>query len=302
MEKAPHRIDSISTLHQLLGLPKPLHPLVSLVRNCDVKLVKEIFPASLLLNFYKISFMEDVRGKVKYGQNNYDFEEGGMVFVAPSQLLAAPDDADAYDGFNLFVHPDFLQTYPLAAKIKKYHFFSYATNEALHLSDREKQTILSVFKIIGEELGERIDDFSQDVVISQIELLLNYSNRFYKRQFNTRKTVYHDVLSRLENILEAYFNDNIAISKGLPTVQYISDQLHLSPHYLSDMLRSLTGMNAQQHIHQKLIDKAKTALSTSNLSIAEIAYNLGFGYPQSFHKFFKGKTNTSPLEFRQSFQ
>lgn len=302
MENTPQRIDSISALHKLLGLPKPLHPLVSLIRNCDVKTVKETFPASLLLHFYKISYMENIRGKVKYGQGHYDFEEGGMVFVAPDQVLTAPDDADEYDGFNLFVHPDFFQTYPLAAKIKKYHFFSYATNEALHLSEKEKKTILSVFTIIGDELAERIDDFSQDVVVAQIELLLHYSNRFYKRQFNTRKTVNHDILSKLEVILDAWFDDDSAIVNGLPTVQYLSDQLHLSPHYLSDLLRSLTGMNTQQHIHQKLIEKAKTALSTSNLSIAEIAYNLGFGYPQSFNKFFKSKTNTSPLAFRQSFQ
>ncbi|PZF71904.1 helix-turn-helix domain-containing protein [Taibaiella soli] len=301
MENTPHHINSISALHKLLGLPKPLHPLVSLIRNCDVKTVKETFPANLLLHFYKISFMEDVRGKIKYGQGHYDFEEGGMVFVAPDQVLAAPDDSDAYDGFNLFIHPDFFQTYPLAAKIKKYHFFSYASNEALHLSDKEKKTMLSVFKIIGEELEERIDDFSQDVVISQIELLLNYSNRFYKRQFNTRKTANHDVLSKLENILDSYFESDKAVTDGLPTVQYLSDQLHLSPHYLSDLLRTLTGMNTQQHIHQKLIEKAKTSLSTTNRSIAEIAYNLGFGYPQSFNKFFKSKTNQSPVEFRQSF-
>jgi AraC family transcriptional regulator, transcriptional activator of pobA len=301
VENTPHRINSISALHKLLGLPKPIHPLASLIRNCDVKIVKEEFPTSLLLNFYKISYMEQIPAKVKYGQGYYDFDEGGMVFVAPDQLLTAPDDAEEYEGFNLFVHPDFLQTYPLAASIKKYHFFSYAINEALHLSEKEKTIIESVFRIIGNELEERIDDSSQDVIISQIELLLNYSNRYYKRQFNTRKAVNHDVLTRLERILDDYFNSETALSKGLPSVQYLADELHLSPHYLSDMLRALTGQNAQQHIHNKVIEKAKAALSTTTLSIAEIAYSLGFGYPQSFNKFFKSKAKCSPMEYRQSF-
>jgi AraC family transcriptional activator of pobA len=300
-DPAPHRINSISELHKLLGLPKPLHPLVSLVQNCDLKMVKEEFPTSLSLNFYKISYIENLHGKIKYGQSYYDFDEGGMVFVAPHQLLTSPEDANEYRGFNLFVHPDFLQTYPLAGNIKKYNFFSYAANEALHLSDKEKTTIISIFEIINDELASRIDDFSQDVIISQFELLLNYSNRFYKRQFTTRKVINHDVLTKLEKVLDDYFNSEAALMNGLPTVQYLSEQLHLSAHYLSDLLRALTGRNAQQHVHDKIIEKAKESLSVSSLSVAEIAYSLGFGHPQSFNKFFKSKTNYSPLAFRQSF-
>lgn len=301
MEPAPYKINSISTLHHLLGLPKPLHPQVSLVHNCDVKIANESFPSPLILNFYKISYMEDLHGKIKYGQSYYDFDEGGMVFISPNQLLTAPGDAEEYEGFNLFVHPDFLQSYPLAGNIKKYHFFSYATNEALHLSDQEKSTITTIFHIIADELAARIDDFSQDVVISQIELLLNYCKRFYKRQFTTRKTISNDLLVKLEKVLDDYFNDDTALIKGLPTVQYLSEQLLVSPHYLSDTLRALTGQNAQQHIHHKLLEKAKEALSATNLSVAEIAYNMGFGHAQSFNKFFKNKMRLSPLEFRQSF-
>jgi len=301
MPVVPQQINSISELHRLLGLPKPLHPMVSLVHNCNVSMVKDEFPTSLLFNFYKISFIEDMRGKVKYGQSFYDFEEGGMVFVAPGQLLTTAPDADEYAGFNIFVHPDFFRGYPLATSIEKYHFFTYAANEALHLSDRERKTILSLFKIIEDELGSNIDDSSQDVIVSQIELLLSYSNRFYKRQFTTRKVMNNDLLAKLEQVLDAYLDNDKALAKGLPTVQYLAEQLNVSPHYLSDMLRTLTGQNAQQHIHNKLIEKAKEKLSTTELSISEIAYELGFEHPQSFSKLFKTKTNLSPLEFRQSF-
>jgi AraC family transcriptional activator of pobA len=201
----------------------------------------------------------------------------------------------------LLVHPDLLLSYPLAKGIKQYGFFSYAANEALHLSDQERTTIMTVFQIIDEELNSRIDDFSQDVIVSQIELLLNYSNRFYKRQFITRKAVAHDQLQKIEKVLDQYFDDNKAVTQGLPTVQYLAEQVNLSPGYLSDMLRTLTGQNAQQLIHQKLVEKAKGILSTSHLSVAEIAYQLGFEHPQSFTRLFKSKTQLSPVDFRLSF-
>jgi len=206
-----------------------------------------------------------------------------------------------HSGFTVLFHPDFLAGYPLAKKIKKYGFFSYSVNEALHLSDKEKTTIISVFKNMEEELNRTIDDFSQDVVISQIELLLNYSNRFYKRQFITRKAINNDLLSKMEEILDDYFNNEKSIKEGIPTVHFLADKLNLTPSYLSDMLRSLTGQNTQHHIHNKLIEKAKERLSTTNLTVAEIAYELGFEHSQSFSKLFKSKTNQSPIEFRSSF-
>ena len=299
-EPGPHQFNSISDLHRMLGLPKPLHPLVSLVDNTDIAIDKDQLPSSFLLNFYKISYKTGLRGKIRYGQNYYDFDEGGMVFTSPNQLMATEDDAE-YKGYTLLVHPDFIRNYPLGKNIKNFGFFSYAANEALHLSDKEKSVILNIFKNIQDELQSAIDDFSQDVIIAQIELILNYSNRFYKRQFITRKSANSDLLSKLEMLLNDYFNKETALMKGLPTVQYLADELHVSPHYLSDMLRTLTGQNAQQHIHHQLIEKAKEILSASNLSVAEIAYQLGFEHPQSFNKLFKRKTNLSPLQFRQSF-
>jgi AraC-like DNA-binding protein len=300
-DHTPQKINSISELHRMLGLPKPLHPLVSLVDNTRIAVEKDKLPTAFLFNFYKISYKTILRGKIRYGQNYYDFDEGGLVFTAPNQILAITDDTE-YFGSTLLIHPDFIRNYPLGENIKKFGFFSYDTNEALHLSEKEKVVILNIFRNIEDELQSTIDDFSQDVIIAQIELLLNYSNRFYKRQFLTRKAVNNDLLSKLEHLLDDYFDkESAALTKGLPTVQYLAAQLNVSPRYLSDMLRSLTGQNAQQHIHNKLIEKAKEMLSASNLSVAEVAYQLGFEYPQSFNKLFKRKTNLSPLEFRESF-
>jgi len=299
-ENIPYKFNSISELHRVLGLPKPLHPLVSLADNTRISIDKDQLPTSFLFNFYKISYKKNLRGKIRYGQNYYDFDEGGLVFTSPNQLLAITDDTE-YSGHTLLIHPDFIRNYPLGKNIKNFGFFSYSANEALHLSEKEKSIILNIFRNIDDELQSTIDDFSQDVVVSQIELILNYSNRFYKRQFITRKAVSNDLLAELENVLNDYFNNETALMSGLPTVQYLSEQLNVSPHYLSDMLRSLTGQNAQQHIHNKLIDQAKEILTATNLSVSEIAYRLGFEHPQSFSKLFKSKTNLSPLEFRQSF-
>jgi AraC family transcriptional activator of pobA len=297
-ENIPHTFNSISDLHRVLGLPKPLHPLISLVDNTHIAIDKDQLPASFLLNFYKISYKKGLRGKIRYGQSYYDFDEGGLVFTSPNQLLATTDDTE-YLGYTLLIHPDFIRNYPLGKSIKNFGFFSYSANESLHLSEKEKQTIISIFENIEQELTSTIDDFSQDVMIAQIEVLLNYSNRFYKRQFITRKAISNDLLDKLENLLNDYFNNEN--THGLPTVQHLSEQLNLSPRYLSDMLRSLTGQNAQQHIHSKLIEKAKELLSTKNLSVAEVAYQLGFEHPQSFNKIFKRKTNLTPIEFKHSF-
>jgi AraC-like DNA-binding protein len=197
--------------------------------------------------------------------------------------------------------PGFFSRVSFSKKNKQYGFFSYSVNEALHLSDKEKATIIAVFKSIDEELQNRIDDFSRDVIISQSETLLNYSNRFYKRQFLTRKAISNDLLQQSEEILDDYFNKEKSLVQGIPTVQYLAEALNISPGYLSDMLRSLTGQNAQQHIHNKLIEKAKEKISTTKLTISEIAYELGFEHPSSFNKLFKSKTNLSPLDFGHSF-
>jgi AraC family transcriptional activator of pobA len=295
-----YQFDSLTDFHRMFGLSKPRHPLISFIDIKEMSYDPKNLPGSLIMDFYKIAFKKNVCGKAKYGQSYYDFGEGGLVFTAPGQVFEKPDGT-ATSGYMLLVHPDLLLSYPLAKGIKQYGFFSYAANEALHLSDQERTTIMMVFQIIDEELNSRIDDFSQDVIVSQIELLLNYSNRFYKRQFITRKAVAHGQLEKIEKLLDQYFDGDRTVKQGLPTVQYLADQMNLSASYLSDMLRTLTGQNAQQLIHQKLIEKAKEILSTSNLSIAEIAYHLGFEHPQSFTRLFKNKTRLSPVDFRLSF-
>ncbi|MCE3074345.1 helix-turn-helix domain-containing protein [Chryseobacterium gwangjuense] len=303
MEKkdySPLKISSVSELHTILQLPKPLHPLISLVDNRTMSVNKDFLHRSFTLGFYKISYKFSENGKIGYGQGYYDFNEGGMMFTAPNQVLITDENAEYY-GYTLFIHPDFLRNYPLAKNIKKYGFFSYDTNEALHLSEKEKTTIVSLMNNINDELHTAIDEISQDVIISYIEVLLNYSNRFYKRQFITRKMVNHDLLSKMDDLLEDYFNSQKTLTNGLPTVDFLASELHLSAHYLSDMLRNLTGQNAQQHIHEKLIEKAKEYLTTTGFSVSEVAYQLGFEHSQSFNKLFKKKTNTTPLSYKQSF-
>jgi AraC family transcriptional activator of pobA len=297
------KMESLSDMHRAFGLPAPAHPLISLVDGATNRIILSNLPYSHVLNFYKISYKPSLGGKLKYGQGYYDFDEGGLLFAAPNQIIGnhGNNDAEICSQYTLLIHPDFFWNYPLAKKIKQYGFFSYAANETLHLSDKEKATIFSIFKIIEEELNSRIDDFSQDVIISQIELLLNYANRFYKRQFITRKAVNSDLLQRLEDILDEYFISDKSANHGIPTVQYLSEKLNISPSYLSDMLRSLTGQNTQYLIHQKIIEKAKEKLSATSLSVSEVAYELGFGHPQSFNKLFKAKTKISPLKFRKSF-
>jgi AraC family transcriptional activator of pobA len=297
----PYIFESLTDLHRMLGLPKPLHPLISLIENKEEKLDLNNLPQSFVYNFYKIAYKKNLSGRLKYGQGYYDFDEGGLFFKAPNQLSANAENNDDHTGFTMLFHPDFLAGYPVAKKIKQYGFFSYSVNEALHLSDKERETIMSIFKIIDDELQNRIDDFSQDVIISQIETLLNFSNRFYKRQFITRKSANTNLLEKLEEILEVYFNSEQLVNQGIPTVQFLAEKLNISPSYLSDMLRSLTGHSAQQHIHDKLIQKAKERISVTSLTISEIAYELGFEHPSSFNKLFKSKTNMSPSEFRQSF-
>jgi len=297
-----YKFESLSDAHRFFGLPQPRHPLISLMNGAHSPMEPDRIPQRHVLSFYKISYKPKLSGKLMYGQGYYDFNEGGLLFASPGQVIGGNDnDGTVCSQYALLIHPDFFLGYPLARKIKQYGFFSYSTNETLHLSEEEKNTILSILSFIETELNSRIDDFSHDVMISQIELLLSYANRFYKRQFITRKSVHHDLLQKLEAILDDCFGDEKSLRQGVPTVQFLADTLNISPSYLSDMLRSLTGQNAQQHIHNKLIEKAKEKISTTSLSISEIAYELGFEHPSSFNKLFKSKTKLSPLKFRQSF-
>ncbi|KIC94231.1 helix-turn-helix domain-containing protein [Flavihumibacter solisilvae] len=301
-DKAHTVLNSISQLHSLLKLKKSAHPLVSVIRAEDVDVKSIQITEPVIFNFYVINVKTNCKGKIKYGQHYYDFDEGVMTFVAPKQRIELEEPTGSKsEGWMLVIHPDFLHGYPIAKKMKDFGFFSYAVNEALHLSDKENQVINGIMQNLQDEIAAIIDGYTQDVVVSHIELLLNYSNRFYNRQFITRKKASSDLLVKFEELLTAYFNGDVEGPEGLPSVQYFSDKLFVSPNYLNDMLKNLTGQTTQQHIHNTVIGKAKELLSTTNLSVSEIAYQLGFEYPQSFNKLFKNKTNVTPLEFRQSF-
>ena len=298
----PHKIKSINEFHQLRNLPKPQHPLISVINFETIKRMRVDEPKSLIQDFYSIALKRAVNVRMKYGQQEYDFNEGVLFFIAPGQVYSIEtEEGFQHSGWIILIHPDFLWNTPLAKKIKQYEYFGYSVNEALHLSEKEEATIIGIVKNIEQEYHSNIDKFSQDVMIAQLELLLTYAERFYNRQFITRKITNHNILNRMESILSDWFNSDTLERKGLPTVQYIASTLNISPNYLSELLKVLTGQSTLQHIHDKLIEKAKERLSTTDLSVSEIAYELGFEHPQSFSKLFKTKTNLSPLEFRQSF-
>jgi AraC family transcriptional regulator, transcriptional activator of pobA len=298
------KIKTISEYHRLRGLPKPMHPLISIVDFSSIEYSEETEEVNWIFDFYSIALKRNFGSKFTYGQQQYDFDDGILFFMSPGQLFGVKiDDKNNFhpSGYMLLVHPDFLWNTTLAATIKQYDFFDYSVNEALFLSDKEERIINGIIENISQECHSNIDKYSKQIIISHIETLLNYSERFYNRQFITREKANHQILEQLENLLSEYFNSDDLISKGLPSVQFVAENLHVSPGYLGNLLRVLTGQNTQQHIHNKLIEKAKEKLSTTNLSVSEIAYQLGFEHSQSFSKLFKTKTNVSPLVFRQSF-
>lgn len=298
------RINSITEFHRKMGLPLPENPLISIVDYSKIQHFPENNPASAVFDFYSISIKRNLNYKLFYGQQKYDFDEGVMFFLAPGQVLKIEMEQNAisdHSGWMLLIHPDFIWNTSLAKNIKKYNYFDYSVNESLFLSQKEETVINTILENIKQEYHSNIDKFSHDIIIAQLEVLLNYAERFYQRQFLTRRKTNHKVLENLEDILNGYFDNDKLIGKGLPTVHKIAEALHMSSNYLSELLKVLTGQNTQQHIHQKIIEKAKLKLSTTDLSATEIAYELGFEHPQSFSKLFKTKTNLTPLEFRNSF-
>jgi AraC family transcriptional activator of pobA len=296
----PYRIKSITEIYRLMGLEKPHHPLIGVINLSGLQAHPEI--NAVLFDLYVIALKRNC-DKLHYGQQVYDFDEGLMAFMAPGQILRGEENGPPknLEGWMLFIHPDFLWNTSLATKMKQYEFFNYSANEALFLSDKEESLINGIVNNIINEYESNMDKFSQDIIIAHLDTLLNYADRFYQRQFITRKKSNHEVLTRLEKLLSDYFNEKDLVSKGLPSVQYIADNLHISPSYLRSLLKSLTGQSTQQLIHEKLIEKAKEKLSTTNLTVSEIAYELGFEHLQSFSKLFKTKTQLSPMEFRQGF-
>ena len=297
------RIKTITEFHRMRGLPKPEHPLISIVDYSAIVRPVDISETNWIFDFYQISIKRGVNAKMKYGQQQYDFDEGVMFFISPNQVFRIEPEPknENRSGWMLLLHPDFFWDTSLAKTIKQYDFFDYSVNEALFLSDKEEKTLNDIIDNIKQEYHANIDKFSKQIIISQIETLLNYSERFYNRQFITREKTNHQILDRLEKLLSNYFNSEDLVTKGLSTVRYVAGTLNVSQKYLSSLLNVLTGQSTQQHIHDKLIDKAKEKLSTTDLTVSEIAYELGFEHLQSFSKLFKTKTKLSPLEFRQSF-
>ena len=296
-------LSTVTDYTRLCGLPAPAHPLLTLI---DLEQTRSnVLPADMppvVQQLYTVWLKKNLKGKVHYGHQSYDFGEGVMGFMAPGQVFAvdATLDISEISGWMLVFHPDLLRKYPLAQKIAGYGFFFYQVHEALHISAQEENLLDDLLRIIRSEYERPIDAFSQDVLVAQLEVLLNYANRFYHRQFLTRRTAEHDLLSRFEAQVTTYFAHES--EQPLPTVQHFADALHVSPAYLSDMLRTLTGENTQQHIHRALIEKAKRLLLTTSLSINETAFQLGFEYPQYFSRLFKSKTGLTPAAFRFSAQ
>jgi len=298
----PYIIKSISELHQLFALAKPDHPLISVI-DFEILSYKHSDVWKYFANdFYCITIKKGGNGTLKYGQRDYDFNEGMMTFTKPGQVFSVKAVSDnPVTGYMLVFKSELIRPYALGINISDYGFFDYQIAEALHLSAKEEKIISSLLKQMQEELKDNIDNYSQDVIVSHLDLLLNYSNRFYNRQFLSRKAINNDLLADIEKILNNYFHSESGLSSGLPTVQSIASQLNISPNYLSDLLRNSIGMNAQQYIQQHLIEKAKELLATSRMTVGEIAIQLGFEYSQSFSKLFKKVTNQTPVAFRQSF-
>jgi AraC-like DNA-binding protein len=301
------RIPTISEYFRHMGWPKPQHPLISVINFEELKTERRNHVVvNFIFDFYAIT-MKRMKGlRYKYGQHYYDFEDDGILFfLSPNQVFniepieqAAPEKPS---GWALFIHPDFFWNTTLAKTIKQYDFFDYAINEALLLSEKEEVILNEVIRHITQEYQSNIDKFTKQIIVTHVENLLSYCERFYNRQFITREKASHQVLDNLEKLLTGYFNNDNLMAKGLPTVRYVSDQLNVSVSYLSRLLKVLTGQTTQQHIHNKLIEKANEKLSTTTTPVSEIAYSLGFEHSQAFSRLFKSKTNQSPLVFRRSY-
>ena len=291
-----YNIDTVAEYNNMVG-QETLHPLVSVI---DFSKVKPFAFKKTLINLYAI-FLKDIKcGNITYGINNYDYEEGTLIFISPGQVYGVDSDGEKRQaaGTALVFHPDLIHGTSLGRHIKDYTFFSYEVNEALHLSTRERQIIDDCFDNIKYELEHAIDSHSKTLIVSYVELFLNYSRRYYERQFNTRSHVNKNVLVQFEKVLDEYFSSDKPIETGLPSVGYCAEKLFLSPNYLGDLLKKETGKSALEHIQLKMVDVAKEKIFDTSKSISDIAYELGFKYPQHFTRMFKKNTGYSPIEFR----
>jgi AraC-like DNA-binding protein len=293
---AIENMDTIDKFNAGLGV-ETLHPLISVVDFSEAK------PATTILRrfgFYYIVFKGDSCGTLIYGRNQYDYQNGTLVFISPGQVAGNPNGTEPtqLNGWGLCFHPDLLRGTSLGQKMKEYTFFSYEANEALHMSERERQVILNCFREIREELSHSIDKHSKSIVTANIEVFLNHCLRFYDRQFITRETVNKDVLSRFEQLLNHYFESDNPQTTGLPSVQYFADQLRLSANYFGDLVKKETGKSAQEYIQLKLVEKAKDKLYNPEITVNEVAYELGFKYPHHFSRMFKKVVGSSPTDYR----
>lgn len=292
-------IKSLSHLHQLLGFPKPKHPLISVIDAADIQVPEQEVNGRFVYDFYMIS-MKDKSCGMEYGRNSFDFAEGVMIFSAPGQVYTPTRviRQGEINGWLLCFHPDLIRNTHLAGEIDDYSFFNYDVYEALHLSEAEEKQMNECVANIQTEYEQRIDKHSRRVIIANLELILNYCLRFYERQFHTRTTQSRDVVAQFENELKSYFHSEQNLVSGLPSIQYFADKVHLSAHYFSDLLKKETGRSAKDHINDFVIEKAKNLLQGSAHSISEIAYDLGFNYPHYFTRLFKAKTGRTPQEYR----
>lgn len=294
------RINSVGQVHDFFGLPKPKHPLISVLPITDEMTNFDYGDVQYIFELYQISLKMGISGSITYGRNSYDFEEGTVVFTKPGQSLKIEqgEDFTGSSGWSMVFHPDLIRRSELGKVIDEYSFFAYEVNEALHISEDEQKTLTEHIKKIEREYNQNIDRHSQDLMVSNIKLLLDYCTRYYDRQFYARTNMHKDFVSRFERLLRDYYDTEKPLELGIPTVKYFGSELNMSPHYMSDMLRKETGRSAQDHIHYFLIDRAKTKLLSTDEPISQIAYGLGFGYPNHFSKLFKSKTGMSPMEYR----
>lgn len=294
------QLQSIADLHKLFNLGNIQHPLVAVLDFS--KVIEQVEEHSKIsTDFYSIMFKNYCKNNIKYGRKAIDFQDGNLICIAPNQTIEIDNEIEHREnmlGWGLFFHPDLIRATSLNDKLKSYSFFNYEVSEALHLSDKEKNILLECVQKIQSELQENIDVHSQYIIVSTIELLLNYCSRFYGRQMITRSQTNKSIITQIENILNKYFTETKLKEQGLPTVKFLADNVHLSPSYLSDLLKKETGKNAQEHIHFYLIEEAKNYLINTEKNVNEIAYSLGFEYPQYFNKLFKQKTGNTPMEYR----
>jgi AraC-like DNA-binding protein len=294
------RIDNLTELFRIMGLPSPRHPLTDIVDFEKTPLNINMPDVKVICGFYLLSFKGGGSGSLKYGRESYDFQEGSLIYVAPEQVVEYGElnDVKIDTNWTLFFHPDLLLASPLNGKMKEYDFFDYSSHEALHISEQEKRVLESIIYKIDLELDSHLDDYSEELILNNLESLLNYSKRFYHRQFITRNRFSSDTITRFESLLKNYFEKDLQLELGLPTIQYFADNLNYSPNYLSAVIKKGTDKSILGLIHLELIRIAKIQLLNSDKTVSEIAFDLGFEYSQYFSRLFKSKTGMTPVEFR----